>query len=79
MTVDSNRNANISDMYYPREYMFHWEDDNEFLLNKIAFLTHTAIVSRLNIAHPGRAWTVCGPTKRPIFCWWNVQMQSIWR
>ena len=45
MTVGSDRNANISDMYYPREYMFHWEDDNEFLSNKIAFLTHTAIVS----------------------------------
>ena len=34
---------------------------------------------RISIAHPGCAWAACGPTKRPTFSWWNVQMHSIWR
>ena len=29
---------------------------------------------RISIAHPGRAWPACGPTKCPTFCWWNVQV-----
>ena len=34
---------------------------------------------RISIALPGCAWAACGPTKRPVFCWWNVQMHSIWQ
>ena len=34
---------------------------------------------RISIAHPGRAWAACGPTKRPTFSWWNVQIHSIYR
>ena len=34
---------------------------------------------RTSIAHPGRAWAACGPTKRPTFCWWNVHLHCIKR
>ena len=31
----------------------------------------------ISIPHSSRAWAVCGPTRRPTFSWWNVQMRSI--
>ena len=34
---------------------------------------------RISISQPGRTWAACGPTKRPTFFWWNVQMHSIYQ